>query len=74
MPIEYRKSNRVFYRIEGEQVTRVINRLNNSIIEVGKDYPLHDSATDPDSSRPSSEEEFNAAFKEALERITNFKI
>jgi hypothetical protein len=73
--VQYRKSGlRIFYRIDGEQVVRVINKRSFSALEVGNDYTIHDSATDVDNTKECSEEEFTSAYREALERITKMNI
>ena len=73
MSTVYRKSgDRFFYKVEGGWVTRVTDRYMEVGLVVTRNTIILSEAMDD--SDPSTEEEFNTAYKEAMERITSGKI
>lgn len=75
--IEYRKhkSGRQFARIEGDMVYRVLNMLEiTEIRKVKNAFTAEEIMIDKDIYFPCTEQEFNTAYQEALERIQKMKI
>lgn len=75
--IHYRKSGlRTFVKVEGTIVTSVLNREKSATITKYEDAPMTAEGIVNDSQGypPCTEEEFNTAYKEAMERITSGKI
>jgi hypothetical protein len=73
---EYRKhkSGRQFSRIEGDQVTRVVNLLwKTDVMQCNSSMVAEYVRTDEFNS-PCTEQEFKEAFNEALSRIQNMTI
>jgi hypothetical protein len=72
---EYRKQGRrMFYKIQGEQVTRVLNREKTALIEHANHWVAFETATDPYDTEVCTEQEFKEAYEEALIRIQNMEI
>lgn len=72
MSTVYRKSgSREFYKINevDEVVTRVWNKQYFSRIDISVNRLIISDCRDEESTQPSTEEEFNTAYKEALARI-----
>ena len=75
MSTVYRKSGgsgRMFYKVDDQKglVTRVLNKQLHSSIEFSENMLLVcDVLEDNTTLKSSTEEEFNTAYKEAMERI-----
>jgi hypothetical protein len=69
--IEYRmnKFGREFFKINGEVVTRVLNKELLARIEISKSYISTGDALDPGTTSPCTEAEYLESFKEARDRI-----
>lgn len=73
----YRKSGgigRMLYKVDDQKglVIRVLNKQLHSSIEFSENMHLvHDILEDNTTLKTCTESEFNAAFKEAMERITS---
>lgn len=77
MSTVYRKSgSREFYKINevDEVVTRVWNKQYFSRIDISVNRLIISDCRDEQSTQSSTESEFNAAYKEAMERITTGKL
>lgn len=63
----YRRSKhgRYFFKIEGEKITRVINKFQESEIYSGTNCMVLQSATDLEYTEESSKEDFDKQFSEA---------
>lgn len=73
MSTVYRKSgNRIFYKVEGGFVTKVIDKYMDAGIMVTRNTLILSEALDED--QISTKEEFNTAYKEAMERISSGKL
>lgn len=76
--IEYRKDafvDREFFRLDGNSVVRVLNKLMQSRVDVVESSEIiRDLATDPNTTIPCTESEFNEAYKVAFNRIKEMKI
>lgn len=72
----YRKSgSREFYKIDEETkiVTRVLNKQMFSRVDASVNRLIYEDAFD-DCTQQATEEEFNTAYKEAMERIQSGRI
>ncbi len=77
MSTVYRKSgSREFYKINevDEVVTRVWNKQYFSRIDISVNRLIISDCRDEESTQASTEEEFNTAYKEAMERISSGKL
>ncbi|HYG03307.1 MAG TPA: hypothetical protein VD927_12735 [Chryseosolibacter sp.] len=74
--IEYRKAGiRTFYRIDGDNVTRVINKSWKSTVDVGEiELVSSDVMTDAQTYKPCTEQDFKEQYNIALDRINKMKI
>ena len=73
MSTVYRKSRREFFKIEQNRtVTRVMNKLKRSLVDIIVDENVWNEVLIDN--EPSTESEFNTAYKEAMERITTGKL
>jgi hypothetical protein len=62
----------MFFKVENDTVVRVMNKANLSVITMSEvPYMVEDAL---DESFPSTESEFNEAYKIAFERIKEMKI
>lgn len=64
-----KKKDREFFMIDGETVTRVLNKHYGSLIETTKNAIVMNAANDPYESTVSNEDEFTRAYNEAMEVI-----
>lgn len=73
MSTVYRKSGREFYKIDTQTkiVIRALNREAHSKVDISENRLLYEDGC---LSQISTEEEFNTAYKEAMERIQSGKI
>ena len=73
----YRKSGiREFYKVDEVTgiVTRVLNRKFSSRVDISDNRLIFEDATHEKDTQPSTEAEFNAALKEAQDRINSGRI
>jgi hypothetical protein len=69
----YRKSRRAFFKIEQNgPVTTVMNKFRHTVISITDDQVAWNDALQDN--QTSTEEEFNTAYKEAMERIQSGRI
>lgn len=73
MSTVYRKSGREFYKIEQNRtVTTVVNKLKHSWISIIENKDVVEEVVID--RKVATEEEFNTAYKEAMDRIQSGKI
>lgn len=69
-----KKKDREFFRVDGETVTRVVNKFYESTIEVSINQVVKWNATDPYDTKDCTELEFKNAYRTAIDRISLGKI
>lgn len=65
-----KKKEREFFKIDGDTITRVLNKHYGSLIETTKNPIIKENAIDPSDTKECSEQEFKEAFSTAFDRVS----
>lgn len=70
----YRRSLRLFARIDGDTVTLVLLKEKSVMIEVSENWLLKEETLDDPVMKESNAVEFNEAYSKAIEELNKVKV